>query len=182
MTTLPPSDMNWPAFESWWSGIGERLYGADRAHAFSREGGRAMRSIGSRRSAGRSATSSLCSCASRVPTVHPLLGQERLTKNDPDYWLEWEQILKAATARLRELKPLIELLTTPNPLAESAMGGGPASLPVEEVELGKVLEGIAEAAGSYGGPDYASVIKQFDPVPLQQTQPFKHNKKHSAEL
>ena len=141
-----------------------------------------MRSIGSRRSAGRSATSSLCSCASRVPTVHPLLGQERLTKNDPDYWLEWEQILKAATARLRELKPLIELLTTPNPLAESATGGGPAPSPVAEVELGKMLEGIAEVAGSYGGPDYTSVIKQFDPVPLRQTQPFKHNKKHSAEL
>jgi hypothetical protein len=30
--------------------------------------------------------------------------------------------------------------------------------------------------------DYTSVIKQFDPAPLWQTQPFKHNKKHSAEL
>ena len=25
-------------------------------------------------------------------------------------------------------------------------------------------------------------MKAFDPVPLRQTQPFKHNKKHSAEL
>jgi hypothetical protein len=25
-------------------------------------------------------------------------------------------------------------------------------------------------------------VKAFDPVPLRQTQPFKHNKKHSAEL
>ena len=31
-------------------------------------------------------------------------------QNDPDYWLESEQILKAATVRLRELKPLIEFL------------------------------------------------------------------------
>ena len=45
-----------------------------------------------------------------------------------------------------------------------------------------MLQGIAESAGSYGGPDYTSVIKTFDPVPLRQTQPFKHNKKNSAEL
>jgi hypothetical protein len=45
-----------------------------------------------------------------------------------------------------------------------------------------MLEGIAEVAGSYGGPDYTSIVKHFDPVPLRQTQPFKHNKKHSAEL
>jgi hypothetical protein len=25
-------------------------------------------------------------------------------------------------------------------------------------------------------------VKNFDPIPLRQTQPFKHNKKHSAEL
>jgi len=114
--------------------------------------------------------------------VLPQPGRERFTKNDPDYWLESEQILKAAVLRLRELKSLIELLTTSNPFAKSAIGGGPASSPVVEVELGKMLEGIAEVAGSYGGPDYTSVITQFDPVPLWQTQPFKHNKKHSAEL
>ena len=106
----------------------------------------------------------------------PQPGRERFTKNDPDYWLESEQILKAAVLRLRELKSLIELLTTSNPFAKSAIGGGPASSPVVEVELGKMLEGIAEVAGSYGGPDYTSVITQFDPVPLWQTQPFKHNK------
>jgi hypothetical protein len=50
-------------------------------------------------------------------------GRERLTKNNPEYWLESGQILKAATARFRELKPLIELLAAPNPVAESAMGG-----------------------------------------------------------
>ena len=54
-----------------------------------------------------------------VPTVLPPPGRERLTKNDPDYWLESEQILKTAALRLRELKPLIELLTTPNPAADT---------------------------------------------------------------
>ncbi len=115
-----------------------------------------------------------------LPVVLPPPGRERLTKNDPDYWLESEQILKAAVVRLRELKPLIELLTAPNPL-----GVSPAADPVPasvEVDVARMLEGMAEVAGSYGGPDYTSVIKRFDPIPLRQSQPFKHNKKHSAEL
>ena len=117
-----------------------------------------------------------------VPTVLPPAGRERLTKNDADYWLESEHILKAAATRLRELKPLIELLTTPNPLSEHLSGHNPNAPPVAELELSSIVEGIAEAAGSYGGPDYTSIVKAFDPVPLRQTQPFKHNKKHSAEL
>lgn len=118
-----------------------------------------------------------------LPVVLPPPGRERLTKNDPDYWLESQQILNAAVDRLRELKPLIELLTAPNPLAapSSPAAPKPASQAVE-VDLARMLEGLAEVAGSYGGPDYTSVIKQFDPVPLRQSQPFKHNKKHSAEL
>jgi len=44
--------------------------------------------------------------------VLPQPGRERFTKNDPDIWLESEQILKAAVLRPRELKSLIELLTT----------------------------------------------------------------------
>jgi len=117
-----------------------------------------------------------------VPTVLPPPGRERFTKNDPDYWLESEHILKAAAARLRELKPLIELLTTPSPLSEVRPGKGIDPSPVVELELSGIVEGIAEAAGTYGGPDYTSIVKNFDPVPLRQTQPFKHNKKHSAEL
>ncbi len=117
-----------------------------------------------------------------IPPVLPPPGRERNAKHDPDYWLESEQILKAAVARLRELKPLIELLTSPNPLADQPKATGPSDKPVVEVELARMLEGIAEVAGSYGGPDYTSVVKQFDPVPLRQTQPFKHNKKHSQEL
>ena len=117
-----------------------------------------------------------------VPTVLPPPGRERLTKNDPDYWLESEQILKTAALRLRELKPLIELLTTPNPAADTPEGEPLSVGAVQEIELSSVIEGIAEAAGRYGGPDYTSIVKAFDPVPLRQIQPFKHNKKHSAEL
>lgn len=117
-----------------------------------------------------------------IPPVLPPSGRERLAKGDQDYWLESEQILKAAVARLRELKPLIELLTTPNPLGGESAGKGAVASAVVEVELATMLEGIAEVTGSYGGPDYTSVIKNFDPIPLRQTQPFKHNKKNSAEL
>jgi hypothetical protein len=117
-----------------------------------------------------------------VPTVLPPTGRERLTKNDLDYWLESEHILKAAVIRLRELKPLIELLTSRNPLDGDQRGVAKRTSPAVEVELAGMLEGIAEVAGGYGGPDYTSVIKNFDPIPLKQTQPFKHNKKHSAEL
>ncbi len=117
-----------------------------------------------------------------VPTVLPPPGRERLTKNDPDYWLESEQILKAAAARLRELKPLIELLTTPTPLSDTPSTKGISPSPVAELELFSIVEEIGEAAGTYGGPDYTSIVKAFDPVPLRQTQPFKHNKKNSAEL
>ena len=113
-----------------------------------------------------------------IPVVLPPPGRERMSKHDPDYWLESAQILEAATVRLRELKPLIDLLAADNPFEPRKE----ASVPVIEVELANMLQGIAEIAGHYGGPDYTSIIKNFDPVPLRQTQPFKHNKKHSAEL
>jgi len=113
-----------------------------------------------------------------VPIVLPPPGQERLSKSDQDYWLESSHILQAAVVRLREIKPLIDLLTTPNPFEQEA---APTS-PVVEVELATMLEDIAQVTGSYGGPDFTSIIKNFHPIPLRQTQPFKHNKKHSAEL
>ena len=100
-----------------------------------------------------------------IPVVLPPPGRERASKGDPDYWLESEQILKAAAVRLRELKPLIELLTAANPLSTGGPDHSPARSPVVEVELANMLQGIAESAGSYGGPDYTSVIKTFDPVP-----------------
>ena len=114
-----------------------------------------------------------------IPIVLPPPGRERVSKHDPDYWLESAQILNAAVTRLRELKPLIDLLTTPNPLAGQT---APSASSIVEVELANMLQDIAKVAGSYGGPDYTSIIKDFDPIPLRQTQPFKHNKKHSAEL
>ncbi len=117
-----------------------------------------------------------------IPPVLPPPGRERLSKNDPDYWLESEQILKDAVSRLRELKPLIDLLTAPNPFTSASLPAETQPTPVVEVELATMLEGIAEVAGSYGGPDYTSVIKDFDPIPLRQIQPFKHNKKNSSEL
>lgn len=114
-----------------------------------------------------------------IPIVLPPPGRERVSKHDPDYWLESAQILNAAVTRLRELKPLIDLLTTVNPFEPKS---APSPSPVVEVELANMLQDIAKVAGSYGGPDYTSIIKDFDPIPIRQTQPFKHNKKHSAEL
>ncbi|NKB81275.1 MAG: hypothetical protein GKS05_05180 [Nitrospirales bacterium] len=113
-----------------------------------------------------------------IPVVLPPPGRERLSKSDPDYWLESAQILEAAVSRLRELRPLIDLLTSPTPFKED-----PRPTPaVVEVELASMLEDLANVAKRYGGPDYTSTVKNFDPVPLRQIQPFKHNKKHSAEL
>ena len=120
MTTSPPSDINWSARESWWNGIGERLHVADRAQTFF-AGMRADQAFDRIAQVGGQADYILFVLMRYwVPRALPPPGRERLTKNDPDYWLESEQILKAATARLRELKPLIELLTTPNPLADAA--------------------------------------------------------------
>ena len=177
-----PGTPSWRAMEAWWVTLAERLHVADRARGFfvSIQSGRLAERLA--QIGGQLDYILFVLMRYWVPTVLPPGGRERLTKNDPDYWLESEQILKAAVHRLRELKPLIELLTTPNPLAEPTIERGPSTSPVAEVELGKMLEGIAEVAGSYGGPDYTSVVKQFDPVPLRQMQPFKHDKKHSAEL
>lgn len=174
--------MHWPALEAWWIGMSERLQVADRAQAFFKgaQAGHLFDRIA--QVGGRVEYILFVLMRYWVPTVLPPPGRERLTKNDPDYWIESEQILKAAAVRLRELKPLIELLTTPSPLSEVPPGKSISPSPVAELELSSIVEGIAEAAGSYGGPDYTSIVKAFDPVPLRQTQPFKHNKKHSAEL
>lgn len=182
MTTLPPLEVDWPTLESWWTAMSERLHVADRARPFF-AGIRAEHLFDRIAQTGAQMDYILFVFMRYwVPTVLPPAGRERLTKNDPDYWLESEQILKAAASRLRELKPLIELLTTPSPLSDASPSHSPGASSVVEVELANMVEGIAEAAGNYGGPDYTSIVKAFDPVPLRQTQPFKHNKKHSAEL
>lgn len=172
-----------PEMKCWWIGLAIRLGIGDRVqnffkHALGSDGALArVEKVG-----GNARYILFVLLRYWVPTALPPAGRERLTKNDPDYWLESEQILRAAVTRLRELKPLIELLTAPNPLTRESTSLTPAAQPVVEVELARMLEGIAEVAGSYGGPDYTSVIKHFDPIPLKQTHPFKHNKKNSAEL
>jgi hypothetical protein len=182
MSMSPSSPSDWSALEAWWMSMAERLNVGDRARSYFdavRSGGHLQRIA---QFGGQVDYVLFVLMRYWVPTVLPPPGRERLTKNDPDYWLESEHILRTAATRLRELKPLIELLAAPNPLADSPPGKRDGPSPVIEVELGNIIEGIAEAAGTYGGPDYTSIVKVFDPVPLRQTQPFKHNKKHSAEL
>jgi hypothetical protein len=176
------SDSRWRALEQWWANMAERLQVLDRAEAFFKAAtaGGLLERIG--RVGGQTDYILFVLMRYWVPTVLPPAGRERTTKNDADYWLESEDLLKTAAKRLRELKPLIELLTTPNPVSDGPSGHSTTAAPIAELELSSIVEGIAEAAGSYGGPDYTSIIKAFDPVPLRQTQPFKHNKKHSAEL
>jgi hypothetical protein len=170
----------WQHIEQWWMGMAQRLGVVDRVQDFFKNAGGQEGAL-ARVERARADVHYILFILIRywIPTVLPPPGRERMSKNDPDYWLESEQILRTAAKRLRELKPLIELLTASNPFAAPAER---QPKPVAEVELTRMLEGIAEVAGSYGGPDYTSVIKHFDPVPLRQTQPFKHNKKNSAEL
>ena len=182
MSTIPLSDSPWRAVEAWWVGMGERVQVADRAQSFFKAAGAGGLLDRIAQVGGQIDYILFVLMRYWVPTVLPPAGRERLTKNDSDYWLESEQILKAAAARLRELKPLIELLTAPSPLSEASSEHSFSVSPVAELELSTIIESIAEAAGSYGGPDYTSIVQAFDPVPLRQTQPFKHNKKHSAEL
>ena len=183
MSEQEPTEFPWREVEQWWVDLSQRLGVGERVREFFKnalghEG--ALERV--RRVGGNVHYLLFVVLRYWIPAVLPPAGRERLTKNDPDYWLESEQILRAAVVRLRQLKPLIELLTAPNPLAQESPSTASATKPVVEVELARMLEGIAEVAGSYGGPDYTSVIKHFDPIPLRQTQPFKHNKKNSAEL
>jgi hypothetical protein len=179
----PAADQPWQEIEQWWVAMAQRLGVLERGQCFFKN---ALGQDGVlervKRVGGDVHYILFVLLRYWIPTVLPPPGRERISKSDQDYWLESEQILKSAVARLRELKPLIELLTAPNPMAPEAAPASPPGRPVVEVELARMLEGIAEVAGSYGGPDYTSVIKNFDPVPLKQTQPFKHNKKNSAEL
>ena len=180
-SSQPSQSPPWPDLEHWWVDMAERFGLVERAKDFFSQ------ALGPHRTLERVAQvggdfNYILFVLMRywIPPILPPAGRERHSKNDPDYWLESEQILKSAVVRLRELKPLIEMLTASHPLAPPPAAS--TATPVVEVELARMLEGIAEVAGSYGGPDYTSVIKNFDPIPLRQTQPFKHNKKNSAEL
>ena len=165
-----PSESHWRAAEHWWIGMGERLQVADRAESFFKAAaaGGLLDRIG--QVGGQVDYILFVLMRYWVPTVPPPAGRERLTKSDADYWLESEQILKAAATRLRELKPLIELLTTPNPVSDSLSGQSVNPSPVTELELSSIIEGLAEAAGSYGGPTIRP-SKAFDPFPFGRHSP-----------
>jgi len=183
MAEQASTEFPWQEVEQWWVDLAQRLGVGERVQEFFKNAlGHEAALERVRRVGGNVHYLLFVVLRYWIPAVLPPAGRERLTKNDPDYWLESEQILRAAVVRLRQLKPLIELLTAANPLAQEPTSMTSTAKPVVEVELARMLEGIAEVAGSYGGPDYTSVIKHFDPIPLRQTQPFKHNKKNSAEL
>ena len=172
-------DTKWQQFAQWWTALAQRHGVADRSKRFFQKGLGANRALDRAAQEGGDLDYILFTLIRHwIPPVLPPLGQERTAKHDSDYWLESGRILKAAVLRLRELKPVIDMLTTPSPL--TAQETSPR--PQVEVELANMLEGIAEVVSGYGGPDYTSIIKNFDPIPLRQTQPFKHNKKYSAEL
>jgi hypothetical protein len=115
-----------------------------------------------------------------VPPILPPVGKERMVKGDTDYWIESEQILKQAVGRLRELRPFLQMLTESHPGPSPQPHAEGASPP--ELDLSALLEGIAQAAGRLGGPDYTSVIKSLNSTPFRQLVHFRHNKKHSTEV
>src|SRR5574341_28689 len=184
MSSQPaPQEQPWPEIQRWWLGMARRLGVQERGESFFENALGPSRVLERVDRAGGDVHYVLFVLLRYwIPPVLPPPGRERMAKSDLDYWLESEQILKSAVARVRELKPLIELLTASKPFESEEPEAASTAKPVVEVELARMLEGIAEVAGSYGGPDYTSVIKRFDPIPLRQTQPFKHNKKNSAEL
>ena len=176
---MSSNQKKWQQFAQWWTALALRHGVADRSDQFFKNGLGPQKALDRAAQEGGDLDYILFTLIRHwIPPVLPPLGQERTAKHDSDYWLESARILKVAVVRLRELKPVIDMLTTPSPLSPPAE----SPRPQVEVELANMLEGIAEVVGGYGGPDYTSIIKNFDPIPLRQTQPFKHNKKHSAEL
>lgn len=175
---------NWAHLAEWWTFLAHRLGVGDKAHMFFSTITPHDNVLERIHQVGGDVNYLLFVLLRHwIPVVLPPPGKERLSKNDPDYWMESASILEMAVARLRELRPLIDLLTSPNPFKDSQeRETQPTAPPVVEVELASMLEEIAQVTKQYGGPDYTSTIKNFDPVPLRQIQPFKHNKKHSAEL
>ncbi len=174
--------IKWQRFAQWWTALAKHHGVADRTERFFQQGLGPNHALDRAAQEGGDLDYILFTLLRHwIPPVLPPEGKARTAKHDSDYWVESSQILKSAVTRLRELKPVIDMLTSPNPLNDSP--ATPSSQgPQVEVELANMLEGIAEVVGSYGGPDYTSIVKNFDPIPLRQTQPFKHNKKHSAEL
>ena len=171
----------WLQFTSWWRQTAKRLGVESYCENFFAPGSGAMEALMKVESAEGDLNYVLFVMIRYwVPPILPPAGKERLAKGDSDYWIESERILKQAVSRLRELRPFLQMLTeshpgpNPQPHADS-----PAP---QELDLSKLLEGIAEAAGRLGGPDYTSVIKSLNSTPFRQLVHFRHNKKHSTEV
>ena len=106
MTERSPSD--WTPLQEWWRAMGRRLQVEDRVEAFFRRALGVSQALAGVAHAGGEVEYVLFVLVRYwIPVVLPPPGRERASKGDPDYWLESEQILKAAAVRLRELKPLI---------------------------------------------------------------------------
>ena len=96
MSTDPSFESRWRAVESWWINMGARLQVLDRTESFFKAA--ATGDLLDRIGQVGAQVDYLLFVLMRywVPTVLPPAGRERLTKNDADYWLESEQLLKAA--------------------------------------------------------------------------------------
>ena len=112
-----------------------------------------------------------------IPVELPPPGRERASKGDPDYWLESEQILQSCSggATARAEADFIELLTAANPLT---LGCGFGSAAGRGGRTSQYVSGQGQMRRELWRPGLYLRSKTFDPVPLRQTQPFKHNKKN----
>src|SRR5207247_781199 len=91
-----------------------------------------------------------------VPPILPPAGKERTVKNDLDYWIESERLLKQAVKRLRELRPFLQMLTESHP-GPSPQPSSPqaqeARSSTPELDLSALLQGMAgvlRLAGDHG--------------------------------
>ncbi len=178
------SPTRWTEFTTWWDETANRLGVGPQCKAFFiPESGAAEALTKVARAGGDLNYVLFVLIRYWVPPILPPVGRERAAKGDPDYWIESEQILKRAVNRLRELRPFLTMLTEPHPGPRPQSHGAPAEgQATPELDLSALLEGIAEAAGKLGGPDFTSVIKSLNSTPFRQLVHFRHNKKHSTEV
>jgi hypothetical protein len=171
----------WIEFTGWWGEVAKRLGVGPQCEAFLSPESGASEALTKVAQAGGDLNFVLFVMIRYwVPPILPPAGKERQVKGDPDYWIESEQILKQAVGRLRELRPFLAMLmdSHPGPMPQPAAEGQAPP----ELDLSALLEGIAEAAGRLGGPDYTSVVKSLNSTPFRQLLHFRHNKKHSTEV
>ena len=176
----------WAQFASWWRDAAKRLGVEPQCEAFLSPESGGMEAL-MKVAGARGDLDYVLFVLLRywVPPILPPVGKERMAKSDADYWIESEQVLKQAVNRLRELRPFLQMLTEshpgPNPQPAVPQPQEDSSSP-PELDLSALLEGIAEAAGRLGGPDYTSVVKSLNSTPFRQVVHFRHNKKHSTEV